>query len=102
MRSYWIALAFVLGGCSASGNWTQAGADATATARDYAECRALAGTAVNTEANIDQDILATRHDDRQRTSIVRIEAQNIRDETRDRAAAITASCMQAKGFAKPR
>jgi hypothetical protein len=34
--------------------------------------------------------------------VVRIEAQNIRDETRDRAAAIVASCMRAKGFAKPR
>lgn len=102
MRDCQVGLALLLGGCAAAGNWTKPGLDAAATARDYQDCRALAGTAVKTDADIDQDILATRSADAQRSGVVRVASQNAHDQTRDRAAAIVGSCMRAKGFAKPR
>jgi hypothetical protein len=97
-----VALALSLGGCAGAGNWVKPGADAAATLHDYQDCRDLAGSAVKTDADIDQDILATRHDDRQRASVFRLQGEAMREHTKDRAAAIVGSCMQAKGFAKPR
>lgn len=100
MTGWWIGLALLLGGCAATtGNWSKPGFEPTATAREYEDCRATALTAVKPETGIDQDILATRHADLERSSIARIGAQNLREETRDREASIIASCMQAKGFA---
>ena len=95
-------MVLLLAGCAAAGNWTKAGADAAATARDYQDCGAMAASAVKTDADIDQDILATRHSDAQRSGVIRLQAEAMRDHTTDRAAAIVDSCMRAKGFAKPR
>ncbi len=92
----------LLAACAAAGNWTKAGADAAATAQEYQDCRAIAATAVKSDADIDQDILATRHSDWQRAGVVRVETGNMQEHTRDRAAAIVESCMRAKGFVKPR
>jgi hypothetical protein len=95
-------LALLLAGCAAAGNWTKAGADPAAAASEYQDCRAVALTAVKTDADIDQDILATRHGDLQRSSVFRLQSEAMRDHTTDRAAAIVQSCMRAKGFAEPR
>ena len=102
MKGWWPALALLLAGCAGAGSWTKAGADEAATARDYQECRAVASAAVKTEADIDQDIRATRPDDHQRAKVFRLQTDTMRVHTTDRAAAIVDSCMQAKGFAKPR
>ena len=102
MKDLWLALAVLLAGCAGSGTWVKPGADAAATLREYQDCRAMAGSAVKTDADIDQDILATRHDDRQRASVFRLQGEAMREHTTDRAAAIVDTCMQAKGFAKPR
>jgi hypothetical protein len=107
MRSHWLGLAVLLAGCAAAGSWTKAdwtkaGADAAAAAREYQDCRAMAATAVKTDADIDQDILATRHNDWQRASRFRLQTETMREHTSDRAAAIVAACMRAKGFAEPR
>jgi hypothetical protein len=100
MREWSIALSLLLGGCAAAaGGWSKPGADAATTAGDYQECRSLAASAVKTQAEIDQDILATRQSDWQRAGIARVDARNRQAETGDRAAAIIASCMRAKGFA---
>lgn len=102
MKCRWLALALLLAGCSQAGHWSKPGVDASAAAHDYEQCRAVAAAATRTETAIDQDIFASRHSDLQRASIVRNEAQNIADETRDRGSAIIASCMQSKGFTQPR
>ena len=94
--------ALLLTGCAAAGGWSKEGADASAIARQYQDCRTLATTAVATDADIDQDILATRKNDRQRSSVVRVGMQTMQNQTRDRAAAIVAGCMRAKGFSQPR
>jgi hypothetical protein len=90
----------LLAGCAATGDWKKAGADDATIAREYQGCRALATTTVTTEADIDQDILATRQSDWQRAGAVRVGTETMQQQTRDRAARIIASCMQAKGFVK--
>ena len=89
----------LLAACSGGADWIKPGADDTAAARDYEECHDLAASAVRTQADIDQDIAATRGDDRQRAGVVRLQTDTSREQTRDRAAAIVARCMAAKGFA---
>jgi hypothetical protein len=96
-----VALALSLGGCAGAGNWVKPGADAAATLHDYQDCRDLAGSAVKTDADIDQDILAARPDDLQRAGVFRRQTDTMREHTTERAAAIADSCMRAKGFAKP-
>jgi hypothetical protein len=100
-RALCTLLMLALAGCSGGGNWTRAGLDEAATAREYEDCRDLAGTAVRTDADIDQDIAATRNEDRQRGSVMRVQTQTMHEHTRDRADAIIARCMRAKGFGQP-
>lgn len=88
-----------LAGCG-GGDWARPGADATTVASEYQDCRAAAGAAVKTDADIDQDILATRGDDWRRGGIGQLQTRTMREHTRDRSAAIIDSCMHAKGFAR--
>jgi hypothetical protein len=92
----------LLAACGGTGDWMKAGGDEAAAARDYADCRALAGGAVRTDADIDQDILATRQSDWQRAGVVRQQTRIMHEQTRDRADAIIGSCMKAKGFSQKR
>ena len=102
MRASWPGVVLLLAGCSAAGGWSKPGADAATASREYEDCRAVAESAVKTDADIDQDILATRGGDRQRAAGVRAETQTMQEHTGGRATAITAGCMHAKGFAEPR
>jgi hypothetical protein len=95
-----MAVLAVLAGCGGGGGWAKAGADEAAAASEYQDCRALAGTAVKTDADIDQDILATRGDEWRRGGVGQLQTRTMRDHTRDRGAAIVESCMRAKGFAR--
>src|SRR5207245_802096 len=81
MRAGWLGLAVLLAGCAAPGGWNKTGADATA-ARDYRDCRDLAESAVKTDADIDQDIRATRGSDYQRSAGVRAETQAMQEHTK--------------------
>lgn len=93
-------LGMLAAGCAGGGGWAKAGADEAAIASAYDDCRAMADTAVRTDADIDQDILATRQTDWQRAGIVRLQTRTMQEQTRDRGAAIVDSCMRAKGFAR--
>jgi len=93
--------AFTVAGCSGGGNWVKAGADEAASAREYRDCRDLAAAAVSTQADIDQDIAATRSEDRQRAAVVRVQTRTMGEQTRDRVDAIVARCMRGKGFSQP-
>lgn len=97
-----LGLALLAGCGSGSAGWVRGGADEAATAREYRDCRELAATATSVDADIDQDIMATRGSDRERSSVVRRGTDTMRETTRDRAAAIVASCMRAKGFSNGR
>ena len=102
MRAAWPGLALLLTGCAAAGGWNKAGADSAAAAREYQDCRATAESAVKTDADIDQDIRATRGSDSQRSAGIRAETQAMQEHTSGRAAAIIGACMRAKGYAEPR
>jgi hypothetical protein len=98
-----IAPLLLLAGCgAAAGSWAKPGADAAATASAYRDCRAVTDTATRTDADIDQDIGASRASDLQHSSIAREGSQEVHDQNADRADAILASCMQAKGFTRSR
>ena len=99
MKAVALAVALLLAGCAADGNWHRPGADQARSESDYQECRDLAADAVKTQADIDQDIFATRQNDWQRAGIARVQSRSMREQTRDRAAGIVESCMRAKGFA---
>jgi len=104
-RIRWLGAVLVLSllaGCSGSRDWTKTGGDEGSAAREYEDCRALAGDAVRTDADIDQDILATRQSDWQRAGVVRLQTRVMQEQTRDRSAAILESCMKAKGFSQKR
>ena len=92
----------LLSGCAGAGDWAKAGGDEAGATREYADCRALAGGAVQTDADIDQDILATRQTDWQRAGVVRQQTRIMHEQTRDRAEAIIESCMKAKGYSQKR
>ena len=94
-------LVLALTACAGGGDWAKVGADEASAARDYEDCRELAAAAVKTDADIDQDIAATRGDDRQRAGVVRAQTRTMREHTRDRADAIIARCMRATGFSQP-
>ena len=102
MRAGWLIAATVAAGCAGGdgGGWAQPGADEAAARRAHQECRAVAARAVRTEADINQDIIASRQRDWQRSGISTMQRSTIQENTRDRAAAIVASCMRSKGFAR--
>jgi hypothetical protein len=91
-----------LAGCSGGGDWGKPGLEEAEATREYKDCREMAATAVRTDADIDQDIRATRQRDWQRGGFSGIGAQQAQEHTRDRAASIIASCMHAKGFTRMR
>jgi hypothetical protein len=96
---YALATAALLVGCtSGAGEWTKPGADEAAVAQAYRACRQLAEDRVGPEIGINQDILATRGADWQRAQIGTVQTRAMAESTRDRAAAIVASCMTASGF----
>jgi hypothetical protein len=101
MRVHYAALALALAACGGSGNWTKEGADAASVGHEYQDCRSLAGTAVKTDLDIDQDIRASRGADLQRSEVVRLSQKTTHDQTRDRAGSIVDACMKAKGFTQP-
>jgi hypothetical protein len=94
-----LVAAALLGGCgSGGGEWVKPGADEAAVAEAYRSCRALADAQIGPEIGINQDILATRGTDWRRTQTGNLQTRNMSEMTRDRAAAIIASCMTASGF----
>jgi hypothetical protein len=94
-----LAAAALLGGCaSGADQWAKPGADEAAVSQAYRTCRQLADARVGPEIGINQDILATRGTDWRRAQIRDVQTRTMTEMTRDRAAAIVASCMTASGF----
>jgi hypothetical protein len=98
-----LAVLLLLASCGGGGgDWARAGADEAEAEREYQACRDVASAAVGKEADIDQDIIATRGRDWQRGGIGRVESRAMQEHTRDRAASIVAACMRAKGYTRTR
>jgi hypothetical protein len=88
-----------LAGCSGRPQWVKPGANTDAVRADLAECNALADSAVSRDANIDNDILATRGADWQRTGTLGAKKTTFAVQDHGRARDIIQSCMAAKGYA---
>jgi hypothetical protein len=94
-----LAAATLLGGCaSGAGEWTKPGAEEATVTQAYRACRSSAESRIGPEIGINQDILATRGTDWRRSQIRDVQTRTMTEMTRDRAAAIVASCMTASGF----
>jgi hypothetical protein len=100
LRITWaLAAAALLGGCASTADeWTKPGADEAAVSQAYRTCRSMADERVGPEIGINQDILSTRGADWQRAQVQTLQTRTMTESTRDRAAAIVASCMNANGF----
>ncbi|MBV9860189.1 MAG: hypothetical protein JO038_08830 [Alphaproteobacteria bacterium] len=93
----------LLAGCAgAGGGWTKSGADQAAASREYRDCESLAGSAVETQAQIDTDIAATRRNDWERADVTSEQTGMMAAGLKERRDNIVARCMQAKGFAQQR
>jgi hypothetical protein len=100
VRAVWLLAVLLLAGCVTAAGWTKPGADSAQIARDVEECRTLTDTVVHTDADIDQDIGATRGSDLQRSNLLRMRTQRTQDNNRDRAATILAACMHQRGYSQ--
>lgn len=83
-------------------DWIKPGAQPGEAASAYSDCRSIARQATQKDADIDQDIAASRGADLQHSQIVQMRASQERGVTTRDADSITASCMQQKGFAERR
>ena len=94
-----LAAMALFGGCaSGAAEWTKSGSDEAAVSQAYQACRSLAEARIGPEIGINQDILATRGTDWRRAQVRDVQTRTMTETTRDRAAAIVASCMTASGF----
>ena len=102
LRSLATVACVFLAACSGTvtGGWVKPGADDAAAVSAYRDCLDVTATATKTDLDIDQDIAASRAADLQRSPMLRVQDQQNRDSNRERADAILASCMQAKGFTR--
>ena len=97
-----LALAAALAACSSKPQWVRPGADPDTVSDDLDDCRALAKEATRQDTAIDQDILASRGADWQRSNILQAKKSTFAVQNEGHARDIIASCMSAKGYAPAR
>jgi hypothetical protein len=83
-------------------DWIKPGAQPGEGASAYSDCRSIARQSTQKDADIDQDIAATRGADLQHSQIVQMRSSQQRGVTTQDADSIVASCMQQKGFVERR
>ncbi len=94
-----LVLAVLLAACSSKPQWAKPGANTDTVSDDLSECRALAKAATAQDTNIDNDILASRGGDWQRTGTLGAKKATFAMQDKGHARDIIASCMSAKGYA---
>jgi hypothetical protein len=92
------ALALLLAGCADDGTWTKPGATEDKIAAELDGCRDEARVALQRDAGIDADIMATRGTDWQRTGTLGINRDEMAAHRSGGVEAFVARCMAAKGF----
>jgi hypothetical protein len=85
---------------SSASDWIKPGAELGETASAYRDCALVAQQATQKDADIDQDIAASRGADLQHSQIVQMRSSQERGVTTGDADSIVASCMRQKGFAE--
>jgi hypothetical protein len=87
---------------SSASDWIKPGAEPGETASAYRDCASVARQATQKDADIDQDIAATRGADLQHAEIVQMRTSQERGVTTGEVDSILASCMEQKGFGERR
>jgi hypothetical protein len=93
-----LGLALLLAACSGKPQWVKPGASGDTVSDDLAECQALATAATRRDAAIDQDILAARGSDWQRSNTLQAKKSTFALQDQGHARDIIADCMSAKGY----
>jgi len=90
--------AVALAACQGAESWTKPGASRETVRADLSECQEEARAATAQDTNIDNDIMATRSQDWQRTGTLgaKRSAFNLGDQ--QHASDVIARCMGAKGY----
>jgi len=91
-------LLFALAACAGPTAWEKDGAPREAMAQDLAQCRAEASRAVDRDTAIDQDILSGRSQDLQRSGMLELRRDTMRNSNRGRYDDLVAGCMSARGY----
>lgn len=94
-----LAAALGLAACGGADNWAKPGVDRDAMRADLTECRDEAKAATATDTNIDNDIMATRSQDWQRTGTLGTKKSTFAIQDQGHARDIIDRCMAAKGYA---
>lgn len=85
--------------CQGADNWAKPGVDRDAMRADLTECRDEAKAATAVDTNIDNDIMATRSQDWQRTGTLGTKKSTFAIQDQGHARDIIDRCMSAKGYA---
>jgi hypothetical protein len=93
-----LPLLFLLAACATEGRWVKEGASDKVVASDLAQCRGEASRAVDRDAAIDQDIMASRAQDLQRSGMTTLRRDTLRASNLGRHDEIVARCMAARGY----
>jgi hypothetical protein len=91
-------LVLVLAGCAGSGGWEKEGASPDTATRDLSQCRSEASRAVARDAAIDQDILASRGQDLQRSGMLTLRRDTMQNSNAGRYQEILDRCMIGRGY----
>ena len=94
-----LAAVTMLAACQGADSWTKPGTDRDTMRADLEECQGEARAATDVDTNIDNDIMATRSQDWQRTGTLGAKRNAFALQDRQHASDIIASCMAAKGYA---
>jgi hypothetical protein len=94
-----LVLSALLAACSSNPQWAKPGATKETVQDDLDDCRDLATASARQDAAIDQDILASRGTDWERTDTLQAKKSTFAVQDQGHVRDIIASCMSAKGYA---
>ncbi len=93
-----LAVALALSACQGADNWAKPGASRETMRSDLSECQAEARAATAQDTNIDNDIMATRSQDWQRSGTLGAKRSAFNMQDQQHASDVVARCMGAKGY----
>jgi len=88
-----------LAACQGADNWAKPGTNRETMRADLSECQQEARAATAQDTNIDNDIMATRSQDWQRTGTLGAKRSAFNLQDQQHASDIIARCMADKGYA---
>ena len=97
-RSLIIAFALALLGCSGGVDWSQDGVSQPQTAHALADCQSDASQATRRDTDINNDIMASRGQDWQRSDMMGMKMDIFAAENSNETTDIVNRCMISKGF----